>query len=324
MRIRLAGPVAVTLLLASCAAPLADGSEKDEQHAAEHGWGYTALSTTEDRYMLFEGSCHFLACCAKRNCSLADSRVVGACGTGCSDTNPWIARPDRDRRYACGECVRVCVRGTSTCVNATVWDNSVTSSRIEGNVALFDALGLAHSDNPSRCTGTGGAWVTVGPCTGGADSGSEPAPAEDPPPADDPAPESGAEGIPAEEPPPADPGPAPAPSADACTCDGACGYCWCGTPSERACPDRWYGTGDGCDCGCQWTDPDCAGAEPPPIPEPRPEPSEPASSGGTFAGVYCTHRGWGCGGNFPCWPASDCPSGSTCDWAEGSWGRCMR
>jgi hypothetical protein len=43
-----------------------------------------------------------------------------------------------------------------------------------------------------------------------------------------------------------------------CSCSSsACDFCWCGSESENNCPESWRGTGDGCDCGCQWTDPDC-------------------------------------------------------------------
>lgn len=96
---------------------------------------------------------------------------------------------------------------------------------------------------------------------------------------------------------------APAPSG--CSCGASCGYCWCGTGHEGACDPAWYGTNDGCDCGCEWSDPDCS------------------AGGGAFAGVYCTHPGWGCGGNAPCWPYDHCPSGSGCDWSAGSWGACV-
>lgn len=44
-----------------------------------------------------------------------------------------------------------------------------------------------------------------------------------------------------------------------CTCGANCNYCWCNTASQNNCPNSWYGTNDGCDCGCQWTDPDCSG-----------------------------------------------------------------
>jgi len=37
----------------------------------------------------------------------------------------------------------------------------------------------------------------------------------------------------------------------------SCDYNWCGTSSFNNCPTGWNGTGDGCDCGCQFTDPDC-------------------------------------------------------------------
>lgn len=273
-------------LVSGCAAELAGTEEKDEEYVEQLESAREPLTTTERRFMYFEGSCHFLACCSKRNCSLPDSRVVGACGTGCTDATPWIARPNRDRRYSCGECVRVCVDGTTNCVNATVWDNSITSSGIEGNIALFDALGLAHTDNARSCSGTGGAWVSVGPCV------AEP-PAE----------------------PPGDGGTSVDPPAPAeCSCAESCGYCWCDTGRENNCPESWRGTLDGCDCGCQFADPDCGASSG----------SDPGSSGSSFAGVYCTSPGRACGGNTPCWPATDCPTGSSCDWSDGSWGRCVR
>ena len=39
--------------------------------------------------------------------------------------------------------------------------------------------------------------------------------------------------------------------------DSACFYCYLGTPFENNCPLRYNGTGDGCDCGCQFDDADC-------------------------------------------------------------------
>jgi hypothetical protein len=53
------------------------------------------------------------------------------------------------------------------------------------------------------------------------------------------------------------------------------------------------------------------------------------SASGTFGGgggggssdtIFCTDPGGSCGGNSPCW--ADCPSGSSCDYAQGSWGTC--
>lgn len=124
--------------------------------------GSTEEPLTETRNMFFEGSCHWLACCAKGNCSLSDSSVTGACGTACSDTKPWIARPKSNiSGYPCSSCVRVCASSTGKCVNAEVWDTSVTTSSIEGNVAVFNALGLSHTENASTCSGTGQATVTI-------------------------------------------------------------------------------------------------------------------------------------------------------------------
>lgn len=48
----------------------------------------------------------------------------------------------------------------------------------------------------------------------------------------------------------------------------------------------------------------------------------PTPSGGGGSTVYCTNPGWGCGGHSPCWPATDCPGGTTCDWADDDWGSC--
>ena len=48
-----------------------------------------------------------------------------------------------------------------------------------------------------------------------------------------------------------------------CPCDNMplpCDWCWVGTPNENNCPTDWYGANDGCDCGCQWVDPDCGGS----------------------------------------------------------------
>lgn len=40
-------------------------------------------------------------------------------------------------------------------------------------------------------------------------------------------------------------------------CGPECDFCWLDTEFENNCPEDWYGTGNGCDCGCQWVDPDC-------------------------------------------------------------------
>ena len=40
-------------------------------------------------------------------------------------------------------------------------------------------------------------------------------------------------------------------------CEGECEYWWYGSEYERNCPSGWNGTDDGCDCGCQFIDPDC-------------------------------------------------------------------
>ncbi len=103
---------------------------------------------TETRNMLFEGSCHWLACCAKDNCGIANSSVTGACGKGCTDTKPWIARPKSNTSsYPCGSCVKVCVSGTTKCAIAAVWDTSVTTSAIEGNVGALQRPGaLSHGE----------------------------------------------------------------------------------------------------------------------------------------------------------------------------------
>lgn len=39
-------------------------------------------------------------------------------------------------------------------------------------------------------------------------------------------------------------------------CAAICDYCWTGSPIQNQCPLSWQGDGV-CDCGCQWTDPDC-------------------------------------------------------------------
>jgi len=35
------------------------------------------------------------------------------------------------------------------------------------------------------------------------------------------------------------------------------GVCASGVPADWTCPTSYYGTADGCDCGCGATDPDC-------------------------------------------------------------------
>jgi len=37
----------------------------------------------------------------------------------------------------------------------------------------------------------------------------------------------------------------------------ACQYQWTGSSYANNCPASWNGTNDGCDCGCQYSDPDC-------------------------------------------------------------------
>jgi hypothetical protein len=45
-----------------------------------------------------------------------------------------------------------------------------------------------------------------------------------------------------------------------CPCDSTCDYCWCDHSTYAGnCPTSWNGTSDGCDCGCQFEDPDCDG-----------------------------------------------------------------
>lgn len=151
MQIRTTALLMIVLAI-GCGIPQGGGSENNVSSIDE------ALSET--RTMLFEGSCHWLACCAKGDCSLSNSQVTGACGTGCSDTTPWIARPNGNNNYTCGSCFQVCTGGR--CALAQVWDNSsTTNGDIEGNVALFDALGLGHTENASTCSGTGQATVTI-------------------------------------------------------------------------------------------------------------------------------------------------------------------
>ena len=48
--------------------------------------------------------------------------------------------------------------------------------------------------------------------------------------------------------------------ASGCPCDDLpepCDWCWIGTYAHNSCDSAWYGAGNGCDCGCQWFDPDC-------------------------------------------------------------------
>lgn len=40
-------------------------------------------------------------------------------------------------------------------------------------------------------------------------------------------------------------------------CASECDWCWTETPVDNSCPNEWNGTSDGCDCGCQFDDPDC-------------------------------------------------------------------
>jgi hypothetical protein len=49
--------------------------------------------------------------------------------------------------------------------------------------------------------------------------------------------------------------PSPGPACGTTACD----YSWCGTAYAGACPSTWNGSADGCDCGCQFADPDCGG-----------------------------------------------------------------
>ncbi len=228
------------LLLSSfmgCAASPDPRALKDQRSADEHGWSSnsSALTTTETRYMLFEGTCHSLACCRDGNCDAPDSAVGLSCGGSCDDSTPWVARPHGDTAYGCDECVHVCVHGTSTCVDAQVRDDSIDVHDIAGNAALFGSLGISYGVD-AACITSGGLTVDVGPCTG---SSSAPAPS----------PDAGVGSTTSS-----------TGSSDSCHCDASCGYCWCGTASENHCDDSWKGAGDGCDCGCQWTDPDCSGS----------------------------------------------------------------
>ena len=73
----------------------------------------------------------------------------------CSDSELWVAAP---RSGLCGRNVRIC-KG-ATCTTAVVKDRS-NASVWEGSIGVFDALGLAHSEDISQCHGSGQATVNV-------------------------------------------------------------------------------------------------------------------------------------------------------------------
>src|SRR5690349_2083965 len=88
----------------------------------------------------YEGSCSFL------KCALCND-ATGACGLGCTDSEPRIVVPDLPTKMAlgCGTKLRVC--HLNNCAVATVWDLSDPKHKLwEGNTALMNALKLPIHD----------------------------------------------------------------------------------------------------------------------------------------------------------------------------------
>lgn len=279
------GPVLVSVVLASCAAELARDPDKSALHDGEHAEGRTHAS-------LMGGTC-------------VDNRVhwsfYGECAedVGAGPSEPIYASAAGTVSLVYPSCLGFA--GQSVRVDTAIGrfmyahvDAAVSNGQW---VDIGSLIGWVYDGpGPVFCTSTfsscgvgeGGGRSTLcwsgphlhreAPCCV---AGASPAPPTPPP---------------------------PPPPVSGCSCGAGCGYCWCGTGYESACDRAWYGTNDGCDCGCEWADPDCESA---------------ASGGGSFAGVYCTNAGWGCGGNTPCWPYDHCPTGSGCDWSAGSWGACV-
>jgi hypothetical protein len=139
--------LAVSLSVLAACGPVGE-SEPDDSSMVGQVEGAATVNTTMD----YEGSCAFL-----RQCSAYGNPTCGVQRT-CSDTTPWVARPSTAYNI-CGGTVKVCVQGTTNCVNAYAWDTSCCG-RWEGNVAVFKALGLSYGDG-TNCAGYGRANVTI-------------------------------------------------------------------------------------------------------------------------------------------------------------------
>src|SRR5262245_32658106 len=104
-------PLAVALLSASCGAPDDSVEFIDDPSAIDEVTEELSVSTT----LWYEGSCGWLACASEYG-------GQPGCGGACSDTQPWLARPDQS--IACGTMLQVCNRANGLCVDAPVRDTN--------------------------------------------------------------------------------------------------------------------------------------------------------------------------------------------------------
>jgi hypothetical protein len=168
-----------TITAAMLAGCLGDGMVGDEpppldppsggaQPADSLGRSYEAatVSTT----MLFEGTCDFLLQCSSysRNAGRVlwgcEGRMPEMSGTGCTDSDRWVAGPRDTYDSYCGSRVKVCLASSpTTCAWATVRDRSVVpgSTTWEASPGLMAALGRPYSSSVSACSGTGNASVVI-------------------------------------------------------------------------------------------------------------------------------------------------------------------
>jgi hypothetical protein len=111
-------------------------------------------------------------------------------------------------------------------------------------------------------------------------------------------------------------------SGQRCLCTGEA-YCWCDTENDNWCPLDWHDGCDGCDQGCQFTDPDCWGPtycanysssqnKPLQCGNDRCDPGEDISNCGKDCAGHCYGESQ-CGWNFCC-SSSPCIEGQgDCD-----------
>ncbi|WP_394847079.1 RlpA-like double-psi beta-barrel domain-containing protein [Pendulispora brunnea] len=128
-------------MLGGCAANNGDTDTESQPNEGENQAAVSAAAAVT-KTLYYEGACWWLKCANGNN-------ATGACGYGCSDSQPRFAR-DYASRASCGTVVKVTANGKS--VNAKVWDQSCCS-RFEGTDGMLDALAIPHGDG--TCTSKG-------------------------------------------------------------------------------------------------------------------------------------------------------------------------
>ncbi|HEX2572429.1 MAG TPA: hypothetical protein VH877_22980 [Polyangia bacterium] len=140
------------VVMGACLAMMAGCGAIDQQDDVTDV-GEVQSASTVSTTLYYEGSCAFLRQCANGNPYCNGTRT-------CSDTTKWVARPSTG--YAiCGGTVTICLASNlSKCTTAAVWDTSCCG-HWEGNVAVFNALGLGHGDGTNCVGGYGQASVRI-------------------------------------------------------------------------------------------------------------------------------------------------------------------